>query len=373
MGKHPRLVVAPVTQQGHLQSVVLHVDARRQHDHLIGDRGQGLPPLRQRPVVDRLPLVLPRLAEVGIGPHPEHLGALLRGHEVAHPIRQRRPWRIHAVDGEAGHPVEGFISPPLAISDRPNAVGVAPQGATSFAGIARGFRVFVDPLHIGPFQHLKLLAVAARDMIAALIRRLESLLDATGALVGGRAHHDDLTIPEGGGPLPRQLDRIALRSRARRIAVHLVAEHQPDRAGGEPRRTVRAHHGQGATGKDLVQRGVATIPSSRVFDLPAQGRRRAHEASGHPVFRKRLRHLKGRLQNQYRAGIVGNVEAEDVENRLGLAQLSSGHHHHLGGRRIGAGVHDAALVLGAGGVPAAGLATALRVEPSFAVGPLADA
>ena len=70
----------------------------------------------------------------------------------------------------------------------------------------------------------------------------------------------------------------------------------------------------------LVQGCVSTVPRSRVLNLALQ-RRRIAQHGRQPVFRERLPHRKRRLNAQDGAGILVDVEADDVQKDFSFPNL----------------------------------------------------
>ena len=104
---------------------------------------------------------------------------------------------------------------------------------------------------------------------------------------------------------------------------------------------------------------------------PAQARRIARHRR-EAVLRPGLGVALGRHHHHDRRRVLLDVEADGIEQQLGLAHLGRRHHHHALDLGVGDRIHDAALVGGTAGAPLAGLGARLRAQPSFGVSPVRD-
>ena len=79
-----------------------------------------------------------------------------------------------------------------------------------------------------------------------------------------------------------------------------------------------------AARKHLMQRCVAAVPASRVFDLAGQSWRVPNGWSK-PVFRPSLRHLQCRLNHKHRRWVLVNVKTYNIVDKFRLADLGGSH------------------------------------------------
>ena len=212
------------------QTIVLHVDAGRQHD--------------AAPWHGQLDVVLGALAQlldighralVGVGEafgvvaEAAQLGIvtlrhrMLRGQVLLDQARHLRARKraVQLVDVEAGDAMECRRCLPYAQSHGTQFLGVTPQRPAVRAtvagrlrhGISEHFvrlRRVVGPAHLSPVQHLALAARRTRHPELALVARLVSGIDPAEAFHRGRATEDHLAPRVGLGPLFEQGDGVAL-------------------------------------------------------------------------------------------------------------------------------------------------------------------
>ena len=180
------------------------------------------------------------------------------------------------------------------------------------------------------------------------------------ALDRGRRDQQDLPVPPRRRALHRQADRIAFGARRRRIAVHLVEQHIPDRPHRQARRAVRAGDRDAPALESLMQDAVVGIARADVRDLAVQARRIAKHRR-QPVFAPRLTVLYAGLHHEHRPRIAVDDVADEGVQALGLADLARRHEHDALVRAVrGERVEERPLVRRPIRPPVAGLGRCFR-------------
>ncbi len=183
--------------------------------------------------------------------------------------------------------------------------------------------------------------------------------DRAGFLQRRRAANQRLAIPERALPFRRQRQRIAFTSGGYREAIDFVGDDDPHRTRRQARGTVGADNRQPATGEDLLPKRVAAVSCQWRLHLAGETRRVAYHWR-QPVLRPGFGHLDGRLHHQDRRRVLIDVEADDVAQAFGVADLTALGDDNAGHGRVRDRVHHAAKIFGARGVPMSGLGTGFR-------------
>jgi hypothetical protein len=108
-----------------------------------------------------------------------------------------------------------------------------------------------------------------------------------------------------------QLDRIAFRAGARRVAVDLVTEQDAARHAPKPARAVRADDGHAAAGKALVVNRVAAVFRLWLHENERPQRRAVAQHRRELFFTEPFRVFERRLHDEDRTRVVVDVIADD--------------------------------------------------------------
>ena len=219
---------------------------------------------------------------------------------------------------------------------------------------------------------------------SALIRSRDTALDSAACrlashsrqitLVSRNAGVDTdqrLAVPERGLPFCRQRQRIAFAAGGYRETVYFVGDDNPHRTRRQPGRDVGADDRKPAAGENLLPQRVAAIPRQWRLHLAGKARRVADHRR-QAVLGPGLGHFDGRHDHQDRRRVLVDVEADDVAQAFGVADLAALGDHNAVHGRIGKRIHHAAEIFGARGVPMSGLGTCFRRQITLTVCPLAD-
>ena len=268
----------------------------------------------------------------------------------------------------------GIAGNPLPFGDGVVAIGIGPHHAAGFADIVRGLRQVpafrrLVPAHVGPDQRLHVAAGVARHMIVPHVGRQPLAPDRGGFPQCRRAADQRLAIPERALPFRRQRQRIAFTSGGYRETIDFISNDNPHRTRRQPGRTVGADDRQPAAGEDLLAKRVAAVARQWRLHLAGKTRRVAYHWR-QPILRPGFGHFDGWLHHQDRRRVLIDMEADDVAQGFGVADLRSLGDDDAGHRRVGDRVHHAAKIFRARGVPMSGLGTGFRRQISLAVGPL---